>query len=95
MSNCGRDHKVDILRLLLQQSGGGPAASTGRTRSADGWAPSIDKNKNSMWKLPDQITKHAFRHWLDAMDTYFAAAQHFEYPEVVLDKVRRFEGEIT
>ena len=48
-----------------------------------------------MWKLPDQVTKHEFRHWLDATGIYFAAAQHFEYPEVVLDKVRRYEGEIT
>ena len=45
-------------------------------------------------EMPDQVTKHEFRHWLDAIDTNLAAAQHFEYPEVVLDKVRRFEGEI-
>ena len=48
-----------------------------------------------MSELPGQVTKHEFRRWLDAIDTYFAAAQHFEYPEVVLDKVRRFEGEMT
>ena len=45
--------------------------------------------------MPYQVTKHEFRQWLDAIDTYFSAAQHFEYPEVVLDNVRRFEGEIT
>ena len=48
-----------------------------------------------MWKLPDQVTKHEFRHWLDAVDTYLATAQNFEYPDVVLDKVRRSEGEVN
>ena len=48
-----------------------------------------------MWKLPDQVTKHEFCHWLDDIDTNLAAAQHFEHPEVVLDKVKRFESEIS
>ena len=81
--------------MLLQQGGGGPAASTGPSRSADGRARSNDKEELSVWKLPDQVTKHEFRHWLYAIVTYFAATQHFEYPEVVLDKVMRFEGEIS
>ena len=41
------------------------------------------------------MAKHEFRHWLDSLDTYLAAAQHFEYPEVVLDKVRRQESEVN
>ena len=48
-----------------------------------------------MWKLPDQVTKYEFRQWLDSIDTYLAAAQPFEYPEVVLDKVRRHESEVN
>ena len=48
-----------------------------------------------MWKLPDQVTKQEFRHWLDAVDTYLSAAQNFEFPEVVLDKVRRHESEVN
>ena len=47
-----------------------------------------------VWELPDQGTKHEFRHWLDAIDTNLAAVQHCEYPEVVLDKMKLFEGEI-
>ena len=48
-----------------------------------------------MWKLPDQVTKQEFRHWLDAVDTYLSAAQKFEFPEVVLDKVRRHTDEVN
>ena len=48
-----------------------------------------------MWKLPGQVSKQEFRHWLDAVDTYLSAAQNFEFPEVVLDKVRRHESEVN
>ena len=59
------------------------------------WPKTDRRQERAIWKLPDQVTKHEFRHWLDAIDTNHAAAQHFAYPEVVLDKVRRSEGEIT
>ena len=67
MSNWARDHKV-LIMMLLQQSGGGQSASTGLPRSADGKGPTIDKKELSVWKLPDQVTKHEFHHWLDAID---------------------------
>ena len=94
MSNWAKDHKVDILRLL-QRDGSPAVASRGQSGSADGRTLSVDKKELSVWKLPDQVTKHEFCHWLDAIDTNLAAAQHIEYPEVVLDNVRRLEGEIT
>ena len=45
--------------------------------------------------LTDWVTKQEFRHWLDTIDTNLDAAQNFQYPEIVLDKVKQFEGEIN
>ena len=83
---------------MLQQGGGGNVTDYSRPSQhpgADGKGPTINKKELPVWKLPDQVTKHEFRHWLDLIDTYLAAAQHFEYPEVVLDKERRHESEVN
>ena len=85
---------VDIMKLL-QRDGSSASVGTGLPRSTDGRTPSVDKKELSVWKLPDQVTKQEFRHWLDTIDTNLDAAQHFHYPEIVLDKVKRFESEIN
>ena len=78
MSKWAADHKVDILRLLQQGGGGngGDQSRSGSDHGAGGKGPTIDKKELSVWKLPDQVTKQEFRHWLDAVDTYLAAAQN-------------------
>ena len=44
--------------------------------------------------MPEQIAKQERRHWLDTIDTNLDAVHRFKYPEVVLDKVTRYEVEV-
>ena len=55
----------------------------------------VDKKEVAVWKLQDGVTKPDFRHWLDIIDSNLDAAHHFQYPEIVLDKLRRFDKEVT
>ena len=71
------------------------SATTGHSPSTDVRAPSVDEKDVSAWKLPQQVTKQEFRHWLDTIDTNLDAVHHFKYSEVVLDKVKRSEEEVN
>ena len=100
MSAWAEQHKVTVMTMLQQAGSGGSmdqgkGQGQGQGQAQGGKGPSIDKKEVSVWKLPDQVTKQEFRHWLDAVDTYLSAAQTFEYPEVVLDRVRRHPDEVN
>ena len=98
MSDWADQHKVTVMTMLQQGGGGGSmdqGKGQGQGQAQGGKGPSIDKKEVSVWKLPDQVTKQEFRHWLDAVDTYLSAAQNFEFPEVVLDRVRRHPDEVN
>ena len=45
--------------------------------------------------MPENVTKQEFRHWIGTADTNLDAAHHFEFPELVLDKVKRSEVEVS
>ena len=53
------------------------------------------KKKVAVWKLQDGVSKPDFRHWLDTIDSNLDAVHHFQYPEIVLDKLRRFDKDVT
>ena len=55
----------------------------------------FDKKEVIVWKLHDHVTKLDFRHWLDAIDLQLEAIHGFAYPDLVLEKVKRFPTEIT
>ena len=81
------------LRLELGSGGSNTRAEYGSSSSK---LPGVvDKKEVAVWKLADSVTKAEFRHWIDAMDIQLDAVHHFKYPEVLLDKVRRQEHEIT
>ena len=99
MSDWADQHKVTVMTMLQQQGGGGgwtdQGKGQGQGQAQGGKGPSIDRKEVSVWKLPDHVSKQEFRHWLDAVDTYLSAAQNFEFPEVVLDRVRRHPDEVN
>ena len=98
MSAWAEQHKVTVMTMLQQAGSGGSmdqGKGQGQGQAQGGKGPSIDKKEVSVWKLPDQVSKQEFRHWLDAVDTYLSAAQNFEFPEVVLDRVRRHPDEVN
>ena len=41
------------------------------------------------------MSKPDFRHWLDSVDTQLEAIHGFEYPDLVLAKVKRLTHEVT
>ena len=57
----------------------------GHSPRPDAGAPSVDKKDVTVWKLPEQVTKQEFRHWLDTIDTNLDAVHRFKYPKVMLD----------
>ena len=72
---------------------GVPTAATGSDPAcldgSPGKAAGIDKKEVAAWKLPDQISKADFRHWIDAVDLQLEAVHGLPYPELILDKIRR------
>ena len=40
-----------------------------------------DKKQVSVWKLPDNVSKPDFRHWLDSVDIQMEAIYGFVYPD--------------
>ena len=55
----------------------------------------VDKKEVAVWKLQDGVSKPDFRHRLDIIDSKLDAVFHFQYPEVVLDKLRSFDKDVT
>ena len=71
---------------------------SGKTDHGDGPATAgskLDKKEVSVWKLQDNVSKLDFRHWLDAIDLQLEAIHGFSYPDLVLEKVKRYPTEIT
>ena len=73
------------MRSGKADHGDGPAAAGSK----------LDKKEVSVWKLQDSVSKLDFRHWLDAIDLQLEAIHGFSYPDLVLEKVKRYPTEIT
>ena len=54
-----------------------------------------DKKELSVWKLPDNVSKPDFRHWLDTVDIQLDAIHGLQYPDLVLEKIKRLPSEVT
>ena len=54
-----------------------------------------DKKELSVWKLPDNVSKPDFRHWLDTVDIQLEAIHGFQYPDLVLERIKRLPNEVT
>ena len=51
----------------------------------------VDKKEWAVRKLQDGVSKPDFRHWLDIIDSNLDSVHHFQYPEIDLDNLRRFD----
>ena len=54
-----------------------------------------DKKELSVWKIPENVSKPDFRHWLDAVDIQLEAIHGFQFPDLVLGKIKRSTTVIT
>ena len=54
-----------------------------------------DKKELSVWKIPENVAKPDFRHWLDTVDIQLEAIHGFQFPNLFLEKIKRQATEIT
>ena len=71
------------------------AGGAGGEGAGKGKGLSVDKKDVVVWKLVDGVGKADFRHWCDTVYANLEAVHLFAYPEIVFDKLRRVEVEIT
>ena len=45
--------------------------------------PQVDRKEVAVWKLPDNVDKDGFRHWIDAVDNQLEAVHSLPFPELV------------
>ena len=55
----------------------------------------VDRKDVVVWKLPESVSKPDFRHWCDTVCANLEAVHKLVFPDVVFDKLRRQEVEIT
>ena len=48
----------------------------------------------SVWKLPDDLDKSSFRHWVDAVDQQLEVLHGFKHASFVMYEIRRSDAEI-
>ena len=91
VSDWAERFKIDTLGVFRAWSGGESAARDPSPSTTSG----VGAKDVTVWKLPEQVTKQEFRHWLDTIDTNLDAVHCYHFPEVVLDKVKRYEVEVN
>lgn len=79
---------VGVALQSLQCSAIGPAPAAAKEVS-------VDKKEVALWKLSPKVEKDEFRHWCDIVHTNLEAVHHLPFPKIVLDTVRRIDGEIS
>ena len=55
----------------------------------------VDKKEVPVWKLPEEVTKVQFRHWVNVMDIQLEAIHGWKNAVYILSRVKRSEDEIT
>ena len=55
----------------------------------------VDKKDIAVWKLPDDLDKSAFRHWVDAVDQQLEVVHGFKHASFVMNEIRRSDTEVT
>jgi hypothetical protein len=94
LTDWSKQLRSDILGSFLE-SGGIAAGPPGIGQSSTGRQASVDRKDISIGELADAVSKPDFRHWLEIVDTNLEAIHCFRYPDIILDKVKRFKEEIT
>ena len=55
----------------------------------------VHKKDIAVSKLPDDLDKSSFRHWVDAVDQQLEAVHGFKHASFVMNEIRRSDAEIT
>ena len=93
--------KADILKEsefrkveMTQWSDGfkdqsGPPGLGGGKGRGGGTDKNIDKKEIAVWKIPDDVDKTGFRHWVKAVDMQLELVHGMEFASFVLNHIRR------
>ena len=55
----------------------------------------IDKREVAAWKLPEDVTKVQYRHWVNAIDIQLEASHDWTCPDYILIRPKRSLDEET
>ena len=47
-----------------------------------------------MWKLPEEVSKIQFRHWINAVDLQLQAVHGWRHADIILNRIKRSEDAI-
>ena len=80
---------------VKKNGGGGDGEGKGGSSGEGKGSTRIDKKDTAVWKLPDDLDKLSFRHWVDAVDQQLEAVHGFKHASFVMKEIRRSAAEIT
>jgi len=76
----------ELAKAHIDGQGTGGGISKG---GPHGGHKSVDKKEIAVWKIPEDVDKAAFRHWVDAVDFQLEMVHDFRHAGFVLNQVRR------
>ena len=77
------------------QMGAGGSGTHSVSGGGKGKGSNIDKKEVAVWKLPEEIDKMSFRHWVDAVDMQLEMVHGFRHADLVMNQIRRSKVEIN
>ena len=78
----------------LQVRSGNGGEMPPRGSGGNAFRSSVDKKEIAVWKLPEDVDKINFRHWLDAVDMQLEMVHNFKHANILLNRIRRSATEI-
>ena len=95
--------KAEIIAILKPGKGADSNGGGGFGKGFDGgfgkgfdggFGKGVDRKEVAVWKLPDEVSKVRFRHWLNALDSQLEAVHGWRHADIVLNRVKRSEDPI-
>jgi hypothetical protein len=94
--------KAEITEIVAAiKSGKGTDAKGGKGFGCDmgkgfdtGFGKGADRKEVAVWKLPDDVSKTQFRHWMNAVDLQLEAVHGWRHADLILNRVKRSEDPI-
>ena len=70
---------------------GGARGSSPSSKGGSG----MDRKDLAVWKLPDNVGKTEFRHWIDAINVNLEMIHNWKHADIVLNRVKRHDTELS
>ena len=90
----GRDQCNEIVGVIKAGKGfvgKGSFSGRGFDGGGKGAGASVDRKENAVWKLPEDVSKIQFRHWMTAVDIQLEAVHGWRHADYILNRIKRSE----